>query len=274
LKSARLKSGLLLLLGLCASVLIPFLYWHGVWFGRPLDEPQFQEYLKDKKQPRRIQHALTQIGERIQRKDSTIHAWYPMVSELSKHPLHEVRITVAWVMGQDPASQLFHKSLLVMLNDPAPLVRRNVALSLVRFGDTSGLSELRAMLQPYTLKATSSGKVSYRKSEGDWVKRGEILVVLIGEDRSIDLSTPVPGYIRTILLTEGSSAIQNQNLIILSTDPNHVWEALRALYLVGGDTDLRLITSIIENPEFGDQIHQQALLTSKAIQNRLSEKSE
>ena len=161
-----------------------------------------------------------------------------------------------------------------MLNDSDLLVRRNVALSLVRFGDASGLSELRDMLQPYTVKATTSGDVSYTQSKGDWVERGDVVIVLTGENRSVELSTPVPGYVRAILVPEGSPATQDQGLMVLSQDPSHVWEALRALYLVGGGPELRLIAAIAEEPGFGEQIHQQTILTTQAIQNRLSDESE
>ena len=41
-------------------------------------------------------------------------------------------------MGQDNKSEEFHQALLSLLNDNDPLVRRNAALQLVRFGDGSG----------------------------------------------------------------------------------------------------------------------------------------
>lgn len=161
-----------------------------------------------------------------------------------------------------------------MLGDSELLVRRNAALSLVRFGDASGLSELRAMLQPYTVKATVAGDVSYTQSEGDWVERGDVVIVLTGESRLVELSAPVPGYAGAALVPEGSPVTQDQSLMGLSPDPSHVWEALRALYLVGGGPELRLVTAIAQNPGFAEQIHQQAVLTAQAIQKRLSGKSE
>ena len=104
----HLKTGLILLVCVLAFVLIPFLYWHGVWFGRVLSDSQFLEYLNDQQKPRKIQHALTQIGEGIHRKDPEVQQWYSTVLELAKHPLSEIRISVAWVMGQDA---LFKPSL-------------------------------------------------------------------------------------------------------------------------------------------------------------------
>src|SRR5512142_1958714 len=58
-------------------VLMPFLFWRGTWFGRPLSEQQIGEYLHDKSHARHTQHALVQIGERISRHDATVAIWYP-----------------------------------------------------------------------------------------------------------------------------------------------------------------------------------------------------
>jgi hypothetical protein len=46
-------------------VLMPFLFWWNTWFGRHLSDKQIEEYLRDGKHPRHIQHALVQIGERM-----------------------------------------------------------------------------------------------------------------------------------------------------------------------------------------------------------------
>ena len=70
-----------------------------------------------------------------------------------------------------------------MLHDAEVLVRRNAALSLVRFGDDEGLNELRAMLTP-------------------------------------------------------------------DTDPEHIWEALRALALVGGAAELALVDARFRESPF------------------------
>src|SRR5213078_114396 len=116
-------------------VLMPFLFWWNTWFGRQLSDKQLNEYLRDDKRPRHIQHALVQIGERIMRRDTNVAHWYPELVRLSTHPVEEVRNTDAWVMGQDTRGAGFHDALLKMLRDSSPTVRGNAALSLVRFGD-------------------------------------------------------------------------------------------------------------------------------------------
>src|SRR4029077_11694793 len=82
-------------------VLMPFLFWWSTWFGRHLSDPQISEYLSDAKHPRHIQHALVQLGERMERRDAGAARWYPEMVRLSSIPVEEVRNTDAWLMGLD-----------------------------------------------------------------------------------------------------------------------------------------------------------------------------
>jgi HEAT repeat protein len=140
----------------------------------------------------------------MERGDPKVAQWYETVAQLSEHSGPQVRVTAAWVMGQDSTSELFHKTLLQMLSDDEVLVRRNAALSLVRFGDDEGLNELRAMLAP-------------------------------------------------------------------DSEPEHVWESLRALALIGGTAELDLVDAVSENPLFDDDLRRQATLTYQAIESRIQE---
>src|SRR5205085_11367639 len=72
-------------------VLFPFLFWYGTWFGRRLTDAQIDEYLNDASKPRHEQHALVQIGERLNRRDPAAARWYPKVVELSRSRLVELR---------------------------------------------------------------------------------------------------------------------------------------------------------------------------------------
>ena len=56
-------------------VLMPFLFWRGTWFGRPLSDAEITKYLRDDQKPRHIQHALVQIGERMNRGNHNIGQW-------------------------------------------------------------------------------------------------------------------------------------------------------------------------------------------------------
>src|SRR5580704_8379926 len=114
-------------------VLMPFLFWNATWFGRPLNDTQISTALTDRSHPREIQHALTQLELRMEAGDPSVRKWYPQVIQLASDPLDEIRVTDAWVLGQDNSSEEFHQTLLHLLADSNPMVQRNAALSLVRF---------------------------------------------------------------------------------------------------------------------------------------------
>ncbi len=156
-------------------VLMPFLFWNATWFGRPLTDAQIAKALADRSHPRQIQHALTQIETRIEARDASVRRWYPDVVTLAADPVDEIRVTDAWVMGQDNTSPDFHRALLNLLADPNPMVQRNAALSLVRFADDSGRSQIVAMLRLYEMPSPSGGVVRQRLKPGDVVNPGTMV---------------------------------------------------------------------------------------------------
>src|SRR5580704_10006203 len=89
-------------------VLMPFLFWNATWFGRPITDNQIAKDLVDRSHPREIQHVLSQLETRIEKGDPSVRRWYPQMFALSKDPVDEIRVTDAWVMGQDNTSQDFH----------------------------------------------------------------------------------------------------------------------------------------------------------------------
>ena len=58
--------------------------------------------------------------------------------------------------------------------DGSPMVRRNAALSLVRFGDATGRDEIRSLLVPYSMPSPYAGALSVRLRTGDAVNPGTI----------------------------------------------------------------------------------------------------
>lgn len=52
------------------------------------------------------------------------------------------------------------------------------------------------------------------------------------------------------------------------TEPEQVWESLRALYLMGEEEDLANIESLIRNSQFSERILRQARLTADTIRRR------
>src|ERR1700730_15914700 len=91
-----------------AFVLMPFLLWYMTTFSRPLTDKDLATYFTDTAHPRRAQHALSQVADRITSPNPAVRAsaknWYPAVVQLASQGSDELRVTTAWVMGQDNQS--------------------------------------------------------------------------------------------------------------------------------------------------------------------------
>ena len=159
-------------------VLMPFLFWWNTWFGRHLSDQQLTEFLHDEKKPRHIQHALVQLGDRMNHADPNAKQWYPDLLRLAGHPVEEVRNTDAWVMGQDTSGAGFHEALLKMLQDSSPMVRGNAALSLVRFGDATGRLQIVALLQPAQITTPVDGTIIDADRPGTSIHQGGLIAKL------------------------------------------------------------------------------------------------
>ena len=162
-------------------VLMPFLFWNATWFGRPMTDAQIAKALADRTHPREIQHVLAQLETRIEARDPSVKQWYPQIVALAKDPVDEIRVTDAWVMGQDNTSEEFHRALLPMLNDSNVMVQRNAALSLVRFKDDSGHAQILAMLRPYEMLSPLTGPLDTRLKPGDVVNPGTMVAHIESE---------------------------------------------------------------------------------------------
>ena len=117
----------------------------------------------------------------------------------------------------------------------------------------------------FTVAAPAAGLLKYRLKLGDYVNPGT-LVAHIGE---VEVRCPVPGEVRCLERRDGSTVRSGDPLVDLSADKNHVWEALRALYLVGDAADLedveRYARPVAGMPE---TVVRQAALTAQAIRSR------
>jgi biotin carboxyl carrier protein len=261
---------LLALFTLVAFILVPFLFWRGTWFGRPLTDAELEKYLHDDAKPRHIQHALSQISSRIDRRDPAVKRWYPRIADLGRHPVTELRVTAAWLMGQDNQSQAFHDAVRGMLADPEPMVRRNAALALARFSDPAGRAELRAMLESFVVRAPREGVLRFRLQVGEWVNQGTLVArIETGQGEPMEVRSPAPGRFERKMAVEGARVAANEELLALGPSPDHAYEALRALYLVGTAEDMPLVEKFTQ-PVRGwpDNVPQQAQLTLRQLRSR------
>ena len=245
------------------------LAWYFSWFGRELSDADISKYLSDEKNPRHVQHALLQIQHRMERGDGSAKHWYPQLVTLSGDAETEFRLTVAWLMGFDNSSPEFHNALLKLLRDEEPIVRRNAALALVRFNDSSGREELVAVLKPYVLKARVDGVLASSMHEGTEISRRTPLARIQQSDGKLaELRSPLPGKVEKVFKANGSQVGRDEDLVSVNSDEQSVWEALRALAIIGTKDDLALVQGYAESGEASARIKEQASLTAKAILSR------
>ena len=256
-----------------AFVLMPFLLWYMTTFTRPLSDADLASYFQDAAHPRRAQHALSQIADRILSPNPAVRqsakAWYPQVIRFSEQGSDELRVTAAWVMGQDNQSAEFHAALMQQLADRNPMVARNAALSLVRFADPSGHDEIAGMLAPYTVAAPRSGALSIRLKPGDAINPGTLVAhIAVGTDKT-EVRSEVPGTIRDWIAQDNAQVQSGAPLLRVDPSPEMAWESLRALYLIGRKEDLTAISSYARGvPGLPPQVQRQAELTARQIAAR------
>jgi len=250
-------------------VLMPFLFWWNTWFGRHLSDPKLNEYLHDTQKPRHIQHALVQIGDRMAQNDPAVKSYYPDLVRLAAYPAEEIRNTDAWAMVQDSSVPEFHRVLLELLKDPSPMVRGNAALALVRFKDGSGRPQILALLQPATVSATSSGKVIDVAKPGTPVRRNGLVVKLDAGGNPVEVRSPITGRVRRMNVQEGQQVSAGAELAVIDPGADQVWEALRALYLIGTPDDIPVVEGYERSSsDLPDRVRQQAQTTAQAIRER------
>ncbi len=252
-------------------VLAAFASWYGTWFGRSLSDDKLREYLSASARPRDTQHALSQISNKIIANDPAAKQWYPSLITAADNPAPEVRLTAAWVMGQDNTHADFHPALLRLLEDQDPSVRHNAALSLIRFGDAAGRPELLRMLQPTTLSAPESGAIEFFvKEEGTAIGKHAPLVRITKDNgQAVELRATEDCRIETFLVLDGARVEASAEVLRLSPSVEQVWEGLRGLYLIGQSEDLAAIERFTQSsPGVPDRVRQQALSTLAAIRAR------
>jgi hypothetical protein len=250
-------------------VLMPFLFWRATWFGRTLTNAQLADYLNPKSNPHDIQHALSQVADRIVAHDPAVKNFYPQVIALCSSPDAPIRAMDAWTMGQDNQAAQFHAALLPMLDDPDLTVRRNAALALVRFDDTSGHAIIVGMLKAAAVDSSAAGTLRTRIKPGQTMNPGTLLARIHTPSGEREVRSEIPGTLNRWLVPDGAEVTAGEHIAAVWPSDDEVWEALRALYLIGTPADLDAIAPYARGG--GDapaQIAEQARSTMQAIRSR------
>jgi hypothetical protein len=226
-------------------------------------------YLSDQNNPRHIQHALLQVEAKIEKGEPDAKQFYPQIIAAAQNQVAEVRKTAAWVLGQDNKSEDFHGALTKLLKDEDPLVRRNAALQLVRFGDASGREELRLMLQPFDAKPPVAGTIVGLLPVNSTIRAGGMLARIREASNNLyEFRSPVDGKIAyPPVAKEGDQILTNQTVAHLLPDRATIIDALRALAYVGTRDDLELIESSARI-DTSAEVTTLSSQTSKAIRAR------
>ena len=248
-------------------VVVPFLTWYWTWFGRSLSDEEIAKYLSEGS-PRHAQHALSQIAEAFDKGDAAAGRWDAQVVGSASSASTDVRMTAAWAMGVEHRSEAFHAALLRLVEDPEPIVRRNAALALVRFGDPRCRPELLAMLRPYSVVAPSEGTAETALTAGSNVKRETLLVrYRIKPNATEEIRSPLPGVIEKALIKDGEDWQAGAELFVLAPDDEQARDALIGLSYFGEAGDLPEVERFAAGVK-SDAIKRQAALTAEAIRRR------
>jgi hypothetical protein len=253
-------------------VVVPFLTWYLTWFGRSLDDKQIDEYLREGN-PRHAQHALSQIAEQIEKGEEGARRWYPQITALAASREPDVRMTAAWVMGEEHKSEEFHAALVRLVEDPEPIVRRNAALALVRYGDPRCRAELLAMLRPYAVGADAGGTAITALTVGTPVKRGSLLVKFRDASGGVEeVRSPLPGTIEKASVKDGEEFSKAGDLFSLAPDAGQVENALVGLFYLGGAQELPDVERFAGGVKgMPDELKEKAAQAAEAIKRRAAE---
>jgi hypothetical protein len=145
------------------------------------------------------------------------------------------------------------------------MVRRNAGLALAVFRDTRARPVLLSMLRSYTVFSPYSGRVKYRLKAGQFANPGTLLARV----NESEIRAPLPGDVRERYEADGAEVKTGQRLIELGAAEGHVWEALRALYIVGERPDIEEVRRYARGASgMSQKIQEQAALTIREVESR------
>ena len=155
------------------------------------------------------------------------------------------------------------------------MVRGNAALSLVRFKDDSGREQIVALLEPAHIFAPAAGRITDTARVGTAIHQDGIVAQLQSanspSESPTEIRSPISGRIHSISAPAGATVAAGGEIAAVDPGDEQVWEALRALYLIGRAEDLPAIRPYErESRDIPDRVREQALLADQAIRSRAS----
>ena len=114
------------------------------------------------------------------------------------------------------------------------------------------------------------GRIVDADRPGTPIHRGGLLAKLApsGSSAPVEIRSPIPGRIRSVS-QPGANVAAGAEVAVVDPGTEQVWEALRALYVVGQMDDLAAIRPYERDlPDISNDVRRQAAETEKAIQAR------
>ncbi len=127
---------------------------------------------------------------------------------------------------------------------------------------------------PLRSPAPADGRVVDSDRPGTAVHQGGLLAKFApsGSSPPVEIRSPIPGRIRSVS-QPGANVTAGAEVAVVDPGTEQVWEALRALYLVGQIDDLPAIRPYERDlPDISNDVRQQAAETEKAIRARNANK--
>ena len=111
-----------------------------------------------------------------------------------------------------------------------------------------------------------TGKIIDASRVGTTIHQGGLIAKVQDGDQIFDVRSPFTGRLRSVAASVGQPVSAGQEFAVVDPGTEQVWEALRALYLIGQMEDLPAVLAYQrELPEIPDHIRQQAKETERAI---------
>jgi hypothetical protein len=126
------------------------------------------------------------------------------------------------------------------------------------------------LLQPARITTPVAGRIADSDRPGTSIREGGLIAKLAasGSPQIVEIRSPIPGRIRSVAQT-GASLGQGAEVAVVDPATEQVWEALRALYLIGQPDDIPAIQPYERDlPDIANDVRQQAAQTDKAIRAR------
>jgi hypothetical protein len=119
------------------------------------------------------------------------------------------------------------------------------------------------------ITAPAAGRLIDADKVGTSIHQGGLIAKIQDAQHTTEVRSPISGRIRTLSAITGANVAAGAEIASVDPAAEQVWEALRALYLVGQLDDLPAVqTYERELPEIPDRLRQQAALTEKSILSR------